>query len=193
MDVRTDCSYGLRFVLDLPLPQQLDCRPWCCFTCGARFTPTLHDIKAACPEMLHCGSERYGQALLTRQYLVHVIEKFFELLNARGVRRSLVEYFTANSLALAGGARGLWFASAVPRPPLSRKLICIALEQYLPPLVQHMAAHTHVYSGSAVKGDGHEGLATRIVECRLDPITGRQSLPVPSVSSSHGMESMELC
>ena len=94
--VRTDATYGLRFVLDLPLPQQLDCRPWRCHTCDAVFTPTLHDARAVCPELLHCGSERSGEVWLTRQYLLHVVGNFYEVLNARSVRRSLMEYFASH-------------------------------------------------------------------------------------------------
>ena len=177
--VRTDVTYGLRFVLDLPLPQQLDCRPWSCHTCNACFTPTVLDMKDTCPELLQCTTERSGEVLLTRQYLLHVVGNFYETLNARSVRRSMVEYYTADSLALTGGARGLWLAAAVPRPNLLRRLICTALERYLPPIVKHMEQHVQVYSGSAVKGDGHQGIAARIVQVERDPETGRPSVRRP--------------
>ena len=53
-----------------------------------------------------------------------------------------------------------------------------------------MAAHIHVYSGSAAKEDGHEGLATRIVECRLDPVTERQIVtrPFSVIPAWHGVD-----
>ena len=122
--VRTDATYGLRFALDLPLPQQLDCRPWRCHTCGIVFTPTKQDVKEACPDVLLCESDRWGEVLMTRQFLLHVVGSFYESMNARSVRRSLVEYFTANTWALCGGERGVWFAAAVPRPNLLRRFIC---------------------------------------------------------------------
>eukprot|EP00969_Alexandrium_andersonii_P266898 11795290-Alexandrium_andersonii.AAC.1 len=114
---RSEASYGLQFVLDAPLPLQLDCRPWRCRTCmlarhkPCQFRVTFRDIKRQFPDVSRCvlgctgGHER--PVLFTRLYLLHMVQKFAEVLNARALRRSLLEYYTANCLALAGGIRGL--------------------------------------------------------------------------------------
>ena len=151
--VRTDATYGLRFALDLPLPQQLDCRPWRCHTCGIVFAPTKQDVKKSCPDVLLCESDWSGEVLMTRQFLLHVVGGFYESMNARSVRRSLVEYFTANTWALCGGERGVWFAAAVPRPNLLRRIICLALEQYsLPPYALVLVGTRRMHIGL-----GHAG------------------------------------
>ena len=56
--VRTD-HRGLRLAFGLPIPQQLDCRPWRCRTCEQAGTlrswqVSWSDIVAACPDVLRC-------------------------------------------------------------------------------------------------------------------------------------------
>jgi len=113
---------------------------------------------------------------MTRLFLVHILEKFMELLCARALRRSLIDYHAANCLSLAGGVRGLWFLSSVPRTFALRRIACLALESYLPGEVARMQAEVHVYSGSNIKGDGNRKLANRIVANKLreeDDTVGR--------------------
>lgn len=177
--LRTDACYGLRFVLDLLLPRQLDCRPWRCGTCAAEFVVTSQDIRNCCGDILECKGRKQRPVLMTRVFVLHMVEMFHAQLNARALRRSLVDMYVANSLALDGGLRGMWFASSVPRPDMLRLLVCRALESYLPVLIQHMAAGVQVYSGSAVKGDGNFKLAAKIGVSRRDAATGRLRVERP--------------
>ena len=73
---------------------------------------------------------------MTRLFLLHLVETFHEQFNSRALRRALVDMYVANSLALDGGLRGLWFVSAVPRTEMLRRIVAYALESYLPGLIR---------------------------------------------------------
>eukprot|EP00973_Karenia_brevis_P056617 7876742-Karenia_brevis.AAC.1 len=94
-----------------------------------------------------------------------------------------------NSLALAGGIRGLWFMSSVPRAAALRRIVAVALESYLPKLVAEIQKSVHVYSGSAIKHDGHYDIASRIVTVGKDS-SGRWKLTRP-FSVIHGFTGID--
>ena len=53
--------------------------------------------------------------------------------------------------------------TSTPRAQSLIRILCIALENYLPSVVAHMQQSIHVYSGSGVKFDGNFDIASRIV------------------------------
>ena len=108
--------YVLRFLSDLKLSQQLDCRPWRCLTCNRQgvhreWTVSFSEIRKTCGCILRCRRTSTGkEELFTRELLLFFVELFNETLNARALRCCLIHYHTANSLAMAGecGALGSW-------------------------------------------------------------------------------------
>ena len=72
-----------------------------------------------------------------------------------------MNFYAANSLALAGGVRGLWFFTSVPRAAALSRILCMALEKYLRQAIPYIKKSVHVYSGGGIKYDGHYDIATR--------------------------------
>lgn len=183
--VRADVRYGLQFVLAMPLPIQVDCRPWRCVTCmqmviSRAFSVLPSDMQAKLPDVLYCRpTAQERECFFTRSFLLWATELFASTLNSRALRRSIIDYFTTNCLALAGGVRGLWFISAVPRPNMLRHMLCLALESYLPGLVTYMKKSIHVFSGSARKYDGNYKMAARVAIVGRDAETRRWRLTRP--------------
>ena len=110
---------------------------------------------------------------MTRTFVLHLVETFFGTLNAQATRRAIMQYYTANDLALSGGFRGLWFLSSLPRVAALRHMVCLALEAYLPHLVSHIAKPVHVYSGSAIKHDGNYDMAALLTVATRNRQTGK--------------------
>ena len=165
---RTDVKYGKKIVLDMPLPRQFDCRPWRCETCKRRghsmqWAATFADLKQACPNILQTKRQKNARKrYFTRHFLVYAVEVFTESLNLKGLRRALINYYTANSLALAGGAHGLRYMAHTMKRNELKHMLLVALEAYLPTVVKHMSESIHVYSGSAIKHDGNYDIASRV-------------------------------
>ncbi|CAK0852894.1 unnamed protein product, partial [Prorocentrum cordatum] len=127
-----------QFVLDFPLPLQLEVGAHRCQTCHARgardccgFPVTLADIRAARPGALALQTKKHGLTLATRVFLLHLLQNFNKVFCA-------------------------------PSNDALRAFICDALENYLGPLVEHVRKHVNVYSGSVVRGDGNWDLAARV-------------------------------
>ena len=107
------------------------------------------------------------------------MEVFTETLNLKALRRSLINYYVANAMAILGGAYGLRYVANTMRRRELQYMLCLALEAYLPGLVEHMSKSIHVYSGSAIKHDGNYELASRVMathprlhtSCTLDKAT----------------------
>lgn len=116
---------------------------------------------------------------MTRTFVLHLVEVFFATLNAQATRLSIMQYYTANALALSGGFRGLWFLSSVPRVAALRHMVCLALEAYLPHLVSHIAKSVHVYSGSAIKHDGNYDMAALLTVVTRNRQTGKYTQTHP--------------
>jgi hypothetical protein len=145
------------------LPWILDMRPWRCKTCAKYFAVTPADVRRSFPSVLRSHGERQRPVFLTRRFLLHLVQKLFELLNASAVKRHLYDYYLANAQALCLSERSLWFTSSVPRLRPMRLLLLKALQSYLPEFVAEIEKVVHVYAGSGVRGDGHYKVATRII------------------------------
>ena len=85
---RTDKEYGLRFVLDHPIPRQIDCRPWRCLTCkrngiNRQWSISYNDIRSQCPDVLRLKhSSAFKEQFMTRTFVLHLVE-FFSGLSMR--------------------------------------------------------------------------------------------------------------
>jgi hypothetical protein len=134
---------NVRYVLDLPLPQQLDTRAYVCNTCKARgrwtsFRVLTSDIQRQCGEVLLHRTERSGDALMTKAFLMFCVHNFHDQLCARALRRTLVAYYSANALAFSLGPATLSLISAVPGNNCLRSMLLAALEAYTVQQCRHM-------------------------------------------------------
>ena len=152
----------MSFLLDLPLPRPLDLRPWRCIDCGEHFPVQVNDVRAKFPGVLRSTTTKQRTLWFAGPLLVQMCQKFCESFNAAAVKRFLMDLYACNCLSLVRAEQRLMALAAVPRLRSLRGLLREALASYLPPLVQHMMKSVHVYSGSAVKGDGNYKLAARV-------------------------------
>ena len=157
-----------RFVLDIPLPIEIDVTPRRCMTCqrlgfnAVAFPVTLRDIRAEMPGLLHMESPKNGTVMMTKRFLLYLVQSFYEKLNVREVRRGIAEYYSTNALALCGGVRGLLYMSAIPSDEVLRAVLLEALRNFLRTKVLEMQRHVSIYSGTAIRGDGNYDIAVRI-------------------------------
>lgn len=90
------------FVLDLPLPIPFDMRGYRCITCqtdrtsDCTFQVIDDDVRRVFPGVLVCTQRQERKLYMTRRFLVHLVLSFYDVLNARALRRKLVEYYTSN-------------------------------------------------------------------------------------------------
>ena len=160
------------WILDLPLPIQVDARRFRCRTCAANchkpgtgryyYPVGLADVLAAFPDVLMHRADKQGTILMTRPWLLHFLQLFYDRLNSAATRRALMEQICASAVALRVAGRMSEFCSAVPRCHGLRSLMLTALEDYTRTAVRAMQKHSNVYSGSIVRGDGNHDIAKRI-------------------------------
>ena len=156
----------MRMVLDMPLPQQIDCRPWQCKTCKPQmqWSVNFSDIRKVCPHVLQTQFQKHlRRRYFTKHFLVHAVEVLTESLNLKACRRSFINYYVANSMSILGGAYGLRYVANTMKRRELQNMLCLALEAYLPKVVKLMSESIHVYSGSAVKHDGNYEIASRVM------------------------------
>ncbi|CAL1166310.1 unnamed protein product [Cladocopium goreaui] len=120
------------WILDLPLPVQVDGRRHRCHTCAHlrifdNCTVETHDVVAAYPDL-----------------------------------RALVEQICGNALSLNVAVRMKEFCSAVPKSVSIRSILMAALEDYTKAASREMQRLINVYSGSVIRGDGNQDVAKRI-------------------------------
>ena len=92
---------GVGYVLDLPLPVPFDMRGYRCRTCSVirTYSVRVSDVRTAFPGVLVHRPRRTGRVLfMTPRFLVHTVLSFYDSLNARELKRKLVEYYSANAL-----------------------------------------------------------------------------------------------
>lgn len=154
------CRY--KCVLDLPLPRLLDTRPWRCLDCGQNFAVQPADVRAAFPTALRHNAAKQKTLWFSGSFLVHLAQKFSEVLNAGAVKRFILDMYAANSLSLAHAEVRLAVLACIPRVSALRSVLRTALASYLPRLVAEIQRSAHVYSGSAIKGDGNYKVPQRI-------------------------------
>ena len=104
---------------DVPVPILVDATPHRCLTCKAlgdvsTYTVTVADVKVVFPNILSCRSLRYGSVLMTRRFLLYLIRNFIGQLAIRACRRSLVDLYSTNALAMHGAAAAIHSISTVP-------------------------------------------------------------------------------
>ena len=71
---------------------------------------------------------------MTRKFLLHLVLSFYEKLNLRALRRGLVEYYTANTLAFSAdgkGIRALEYMASIPCCGALRVVLLRALDNFL--------------------------------------------------------------
>ena len=155
------------WILDLPLPVQVDGRRHRCHTCAHlrifdNFTVETHDVVAAYPDVLVHYVKKQAPVLLTRRFLLHLVQLFYDRLNSRATRRALVEQICGNALSLNVAGRMKEFCSAVPKSVSIRSILMAALEDYTKAASREMQRLINVYSGSVIRGDGNQDVAKRI-------------------------------
>ena len=62
------------------------------------FTVETHDVVAAYPDVLVHYVKKQAPVLMTRRFLLHVVQLFYDRLNSRATRRALVEQICGNTL-----------------------------------------------------------------------------------------------
>ena len=118
-------------ILDLPVPIQvrktsyvcMDCKNKrqhqdpACFAEDRNYTVLMEDVKAEFPGLLvYKEKDGRGAHFMTRRFLLHLVQVYYESLCTRETRRRLVDYYTANVIAFNAGGRAHLLLSAVPRP-----------------------------------------------------------------------------
>ncbi|CAJ1338701.1 unnamed protein product [Effrenium voratum] len=164
--VRRDLSQRAIFLLDTPLPYLLDTRPERCLTCGKSYPVKPSDIRRHFPTALSCRTSKQRVVWFSGRLLVQAVQKFAEVPTAAAVKRYLLDLYASNSLDLATAQQQLGVLSCLPRLRALRGVLRQALMSYLPGLVEEIQKSAHVYSGSAVKGDGNFKIAARIKGAR---------------------------
>jgi len=153
---------GVKFVQDLPLPFQIDCRGRVCVDCRRHFAVTEGDMRREIPGLLVCRAGRGGTLLMTRRWFLFMIQEFYTSLCTRAVRRSLVACYRAGALAFCSGPRALFLPTVAPRCRAIRVMLLEALEKHLQLLTARVRALGYVYNGAVCRGDGNYELASRI-------------------------------
>ena len=74
--------------------------------------------------------KKQAPVLLTRRFLLHLVQLFYDRLNSRATRRALVEQICGNALSLNVAVRMKEFCSAVPKSVSIRSILMAALEDY---------------------------------------------------------------
>ncbi|CAJ1454133.1 unnamed protein product [Effrenium voratum] len=166
IQVRRDLSQRAIFLLDTPLPYLLDTRPERCLTCGKSYPVKPSDIRRHFPTALSCRTSKQRVVWFSGRLLVQAVQKFAEVPTAAAVKRYLLDLYASNSLDLATAQQQLGVLSCLPRLRALRGVLRQALMSYLPGLVEEIQKSAHVYSGSAVKGDGNFKIAARIKGAR---------------------------
>ena len=96
---------------------------------------------------------------MTPRFLVRLFLSFYEVLNAKALRRKLVDQYTANSLHAPASL--IWTIGSVPRCKALRSLP-VALGSFLENAINDIRQGVFVYGGSGVRGDGNYTLASCI-------------------------------
>ena len=101
--------------------------------------------------------------MFSPRFLMLILGKFAETFNANAVKRFVLDLYLANSVYINHADKAFYAVESLPRKFALRTILRDALLSYLPPLVSHVEKHVHVYSGSAIRGDGHFKVASRIL------------------------------
>jgi hypothetical protein len=177
--VRTDKG-DIGYLLDVPVPLQVDLRPHRCMTCKAsgisevgNYFPVLPgDITAALPEARLLQTDRDGMLMATPVFLLHTIQLLYEECNVRAVRRRLADLYSANALAdalresnPAAQSGSLVFSlQAIPHAGPLKKLILHFFHNFVQARVQIATDLQLIFNGQGLRGDGNYNISTRVAE-----------------------------
>ena len=75
---------------------------------------------------------------MTKRFLLHLVQLFYDRLNTRQTRRALVEQYCCSAQALMVAGRVAGVLGAVPRPSGLKQVLLLALEGYLATAIPHM-------------------------------------------------------
>ena len=121
---------------------------------------TDDDIRRIRPDVLISRTGPRAATFMTRKYIDHLLLSFYDVLNARAVRRKLCEYYASN--ALYSETVLSWSVAALPRNRTIRGVVLKALQFVLKDVVREMRRRVNIYCGQGIRGDGNYGLATRV-------------------------------
>jgi hypothetical protein len=108
------------WILDCSFARPVAASPYRCSTCKrsgleqCNFQVTDHDVLAAFPDVLVHATRRQRTVFMTKAFLLQIVETFFESLNARSVRRSMAQVYTASCLSYQIGGASLPMLGAIP-------------------------------------------------------------------------------
>ena len=123
----------------------------------------MSDIRRHFPDVLISHQKKSRKVMFSPRFLLLILGKFSETFNANAVKRFVLDLYLANSIYINRADKALYAVESLPRKFALRSILRDALLSYLPALVRHVEKHVHVYSGSAIRGDGHFKLASRIL------------------------------
>jgi hypothetical protein len=118
------------------------------------------DIRRICPGVLIHRAGPRTATFMTKRYLIHLLLSFYDVLNARAVRRKLCEYYASD--ALYSEAVMACSVAALPRCRTIRGIVVKALHFFLKDVVCDMRRRINIYSGQGIRGDRNYDLATRV-------------------------------
>ena len=172
---RSDTRIGGRYLLDYPLPRELDLRSWRCSTCKAQrrssgFPVLASDVLGMFDDALSYRSAKHGTVFMTRAFLLHLLSLFYETFNSRDVRRRLADVYAANALGLCKRheQQGFspyslaWQLQAIPDSQLLRRVVMDGLRHFVAGRVEVMRRRQFVYNAQGLRADGHYKLASRV-------------------------------
>ena len=85
-------------------------------------------------------------------FLIVAIQNFYEVLNARALRRRLCDLYVSSTLAFQGSVSALGWFTAVPSPRALRSMVTRALSYFLEAAVERMQQLQFVYNGQGLRG-----------------------------------------
>ena len=174
-------------VLDIPLPVEVDMRPWRCDTCrlarrsggdlseGAcryNFPVTLAELQARYNGLLAVASlpEMHGRlTYATPAFLTYLLKSFYETLNIPETRRRLAEYYCTNALSftaatLREGTAAQFLAASASQLRASslQSIVLEGFRMFLHQRVALLRERQFVYNGQDIRRDGNYDLAIRV-------------------------------
>ncbi len=184
---RTDTKAGGTFVLDFPMPHEIDVRSWRCSSCSGQgentsFKVMLSDVQVHFPGTIAYHEQKRGTVYMTHAFLVHLLSIMYETLNSRDARRRLADVYAANALGLVrrhdreslSPYSLAWQLQAIPDSAVLRLVMSRGLRHFVKARVQVMKRRQFVYNAQGLRCDGNFKLAIRVVVPKFDK-SGKRS------------------
>ena len=157
----------VHWVLDIPSSMPFVAAPHRCLTCQQRgnvadssYFPVLDgDVQRAFPHTIVVKSKREKKHYMTRRYLLEILLQFYCTLNAREVRRGLVNIASANVL----NQNIAWQMQAVPKSQVLREVVLRAFGACLADIIVAFQQNLFLYNAQGIRHDGNQKLPRRVV------------------------------